>query len=168
MQKPYDLMAKGLLEGALRGPCEVSVEEQVVADARAIDTVVVPDPRRVHELSSRGVLGRVALRACVIEAYHDPPDVSDVDDCQLKCLALHARQRATWRAAPVATRGPAPPRPRLWIISAGDPEALRRAWAMAALPGWPDGCFWCGNELSPHLVVVRARCRGRATPCCCG
>jgi len=68
MQKPYDLMAKGLLEGALRGPCEVRVEEHVVADARAIDTLVVPDPARLGELSVRGLLGRMASHASAIEA----------------------------------------------------------------------------------------------------
>lgn len=163
MQKPYDLLAKGLLEGALQGPCEVRVEEQAVADARAIDTVVVPDPQRRDELETRGVLGAIAAEFCVIEAYHDPPDVPDVDECQLKALALDARQRAAWKALPASERGPLPPRPRLWILSAGDPETLRRAWAMVPMPDWPTGCYWTGSSLGPHVVVIRMLPRTRDT-----
>lgn len=155
MQKPYDLLAKGLLEGALQGPCDVRVEEQAVADARAIDTVVVPDPARREELGQRGLLGEIAAEFCVIEAFHDPPDVADVDECQLKTLALHARQRAAWKALPVRERGPAPPRPKLWILSAGDPVGLRDAWEMSPMPGWPSGCFWTGSAMGPHVLVVR-------------
>lgn len=164
MQKPYDLMAKGLLEGALRGPCEVRVEEQVVADARAIDTVVVPDPSRVAELISRGLLGRIAMHTCVIEAFHDPPGVTEVDDCLLKTIALHARQRAAWHGSGASGEGePCPLRARLWIISAGDPEATRAAWAMVPMPGWLTGCYWTGSELGPHLIVLRALPRTRDT-----
>jgi hypothetical protein len=50
MHNPYDVMAKGLLEGTLSGPCEVRTEEEAVADAKAMDTVVVPDPARLAEL----------------------------------------------------------------------------------------------------------------------
>lgn len=127
MQKPYDLMAKGLLEGTLRGPCEVRVEEQVVADARAIDTLVVPDPRRLGELSTRGLLGRMALHVCAIEAFHDPPDTDLVNECLLKVLAFDARRRTAWRSIPPSQRGAAIPYTRLWVVSAGDPvRALQR------------------------------------------
>ncbi len=163
MQKPYDVMAKGLLEGALQGPCEVRVESQVVADARSMDTVVVPDPRRRDELLQRGLVGEIAAEPSVIEAFHDPPDLAEADECLLKVIALHLRQLAAWKSLPAEQRGPTPSRPRLWLLSAGDPEGMRAAWTMTSMPGWPSGCYWVGNVLGPLVVVIPALPRRRDT-----
>ncbi|MBI5517918.1 MAG: hypothetical protein HY909_29370 [Deltaproteobacteria bacterium] len=163
MQKPYDVMARGLLEGALTGPCVVRTEESVVADARAIDTLVEPLPGRAGELASRGLLGRMALEPGSIEAFHDPPSLDEVDECLLKVIALHSRQRATWRALPLPRSASPPPRPGLWVVSAGVPDAVLEAWALAPMDGWPTGCFANASVRAPRLVVVSQLQRTRET-----
>ena len=130
MKTPYDIMAKGLAEGALTGPCEVHTEMEVVSDAQSIDVVVVPDPARVGELTSRGWLGRMGSVHCVIEAFHDPPSPELLDACQLKVTAMHMRQRAVWEGAPKDSRGEAPTRAMLWVVCATRPDRAMRAWAI--------------------------------------
>lgn len=163
MQKPYDVMARGLIEGARSGPCVVRVEEPVVADARSIDALVEPVPSRRAELAERGLLGRLGERVCTIEPFHDPPSPEEVDACLLKVLALHQRQLAAWRALDRSVRGLAPARPRLWIVSAGSPDAVLSSWALGPMEGWPLGCYANPSELCPHVMVVSRLPRSRAT-----
>ncbi len=131
MQKPYDVMARGLIEGALSGPCVVRVEEPVVADARFIDAMVEPIPERVGELAARGLLGRLGERQCSIECLHDPPSPDDVEACQLKVIAVHQQRLTAWRALDRETRGPVPERPLLWAVCAGSPDAVIAEWMLA-------------------------------------
>lgn len=56
MHNPYDVMTKGLLEGTLTEPCEVCAKAEIVTDAKAIDTLAVLDPTRLHELDGRGLI----------------------------------------------------------------------------------------------------------------
>ncbi|MEZ4409618.1 MAG: hypothetical protein R3A52_24570 [Polyangiales bacterium] len=154
MNKPFDVMARGLIEGALSGPCVVRVEESVVADARSIDALVEPIDARRGELAERGLLGRLGESVGAIEPFHDPPSIEDVDGCLLKVLALHQRQLAAWRALDRAVRGAAPPRPSLWIVSAGSPDAVIAGWAMEPMQGWPSGCFTTRSALAPRGLVV--------------
>ncbi|MDO9019217.1 MAG: hypothetical protein Q8S73_02695 [Deltaproteobacteria bacterium] len=163
MQKPYDVMARGLIEGILSGPCVVRVEEPVVADARSIDALVEPIDARRGELEGRGFVGRLGERRCVIEPFHDPPSPDEADACLLKVIALHQQQLTAWRALDRATRGPAPRRPLLWIVSAGSPDALLSSWALEAMEGWPTGCFANASERAPRVVVVSRLPRTRDT-----
>ena len=163
MNKPYDVMARGLIEGALSGPCVVRVEESVVADARSIDALVEPVDARRDELAERGLLGRLGESVAAIEPFHDPPSIEDVDGCLLKVLALHQRQLAAWRAVDRAVRGPTPPRPGLWIVSAGTPDAVLSGWAMEPMPGWPTGCYATRTALDPRVIVLSRLPRTRDT-----
>lgn len=163
MQSPFDQMAKWLAEGALTGPCEVTSEQEVVADARAIDVVVTPVPARLGELATRGWLGAMARMGCVIEAFHDPPSPDELDECLLKVIAMHTRQRATWKSAPVDTRGPMPSRALLWAVCAGRPEASLRSWAMEPMTDWPVGFYGTPSVRAPRIVVVSALPRQRDT-----
>ena len=157
MHNPYDVMAKGLLEGTLSGPCEVRTEEEVVTDAKAMDTVVVPDPTRLAELDGRGLFGRFARDAqqvCVFEAYQEPPSPDETDYCLLRVTALQAKKYAAWKARPASERGVPPVRARLCLVSAGSPDAARKEWALVQRPGWPTGCLWTGSARGPYVIVV--------------
>ena len=163
MQKPYDVMARGLIEAVLSGPCVVRVEEPAVADARAIDAVVEPVEGRRAELAERGFFGLLGARRCAIEPFHDPPSIHDVDGCLLKVIALHQRELTAWRALDRTARGAAPVRPLLWIVCAGTPDAVLSAWALAPMEGWPAGTYANASELAPRVVVVSRLPRTRST-----
>ena len=150
-------MVKGLLEGVLFDLCDVYGEEEVVFDVKVFDMVVEPDPSRLSELDGRGLFGRFAREAypvCGFEAFHDPPSADDFDDGLLRVIALYQKRRAVWDAKPASTRGPAPVRARLCVVSAGSPDLARKQWGLVQRPEWPAGCLWAGSERGPHVIVA--------------
>ncbi len=163
MQKPYDMLARGLIEGALSGDCVVRVEEPVVADARSIDALVEPIEDRRSELAGRGFLGRVGGRFCAIEPFHDPPSPDEVEGCHLKVIAHHQRRLAAWQALAPSLRGPAPERAALWVFSAKPAKAALAEWCLEPMIDWPAGCYESRVERAPRVVVVSELPRTRDT-----
>ncbi len=163
MQKPYDILARGLIEGALSGVCMVRVEEPVVADARSIDALVEPLEDRRSELAGRGFLGRVGGRLCAIEAFHDPPSPDEVEGCHLKVIAYHQRLLAARLALAPSLRRLRPERPALWVFSAQPTKAVLAEWCLEPMTDWPAGCYGSRVERAPRLVVVSELPRTRDT-----
>ncbi|MDP3278871.1 MAG: hypothetical protein Q8Q09_27010, partial [Deltaproteobacteria bacterium] len=70
--KWHDLFAKGLADATLAPHCDVTLEESVSLVSLALD--IVAEPRDNAEgLRERGLLGRIAMRPCVIEPYSRTP-----------------------------------------------------------------------------------------------
>jgi hypothetical protein len=91
MQSPFDAMAKALIDAALEGVCDVSLQEPVAQDALYSDAVI--DPRAPTEaITARGILGRMASVPCVIEAFATVPTAFDVDRCVAR-TSLRTRPR---------------------------------------------------------------------------
>ncbi len=98
-----------------------------------------------------GWLGEITSHECLVEAFHDPPNVHEVNLCMQKQFNLraHLRRDATSReAAARVTKLP------LWIISGGDPETVRREFGFAPLVGWINGFYTAASGLSLNLVVT--------------
>jgi hypothetical protein len=151
MYKPFDQLHKALLAAFLGRLGHVGAEREVPSQLQYIDTEFEPDARAAPG-AALGWLGRIASAgACLIECFSDPPSVEDVDACVRKQLVVHQeRQLAARREGQNR-----PPRPRLWILSAGRPEAVLQAHEARPMPDWPPGFWQARPAARMHLVVVR-------------
>ena len=160
MRTIFDDLGKGLLRGTLDPGGELRRAHEVTSAPQTIDGWFQPDPARDDRLRLRGILGRMARGdPAMFEPFHEPPDVDEVRACIHKQLAVdRARQRKA------RSQGdPRPAFPRLWLISAGRPQAVLRAFGFRRRRGWPAG-FWQRSEADAQgLVVVRDLPRTRNT-----
>lgn len=155
MRTPHDQLAKDLLENTLAPGGRVERQHEVRGEVQAVDVWFLPhaDPSHAAALAARGLLGRMAERPTLFEPFHKPPDVEALRDCVHKQLAIHRRRRREARSAgppPV----PSPPFPRLWIISAGNPETVIRAYDFQRMPDWPPGFLQRQEADALGLIVI--------------
>lgn len=151
MYKPFDQLHKALLTAFLGRLGQVGAEREVPSQIQYIDTEFEPD-ERVTQGGALGWLGRMAeAGSCLFECYSDPPSIDDVDACVRKQLVVHQERKLA------ARRGGQhrPAKPRLWIMSAGRPEAVLRAYEARPMPDWPLGFWHARPAARMHLVVVR-------------
>ena len=91
------LSTKSIFREALTPAGIVRIQEEVVTEAQAIDTLFVPDPARAHALDDLGYLGRMARVPSVFEAYHNTMNVPEYRGCVRKragCRRIFNRRGA--------------------------------------------------------------------------
>jgi hypothetical protein len=138
MRQPFDAAAKALIDAALQGVCDVTLQAPTTTDTLYIDALVTPKASEA-ELLARGLLGRMALTPCAIEAFADTPGPYDVDHCFARALFLGAKRRATHR---------------LWVIAAGEPRSAIEAWGLRSRRGWPRGVLLSAAPSRLAVVVL--------------
>ncbi|MBI5515319.1 MAG: hypothetical protein HY909_16190 [Deltaproteobacteria bacterium] len=151
MRTRFDSLAKDLWRGTLGDVGRVQTELEVSAAPQRADTTFEPDPTKKALLPERGLLGRIARGVCMLEAFHDTPDAEDVRDCHRKFLS--------WRHA----LGDAGADATLWLVVAGDPRKVRRAFHLRPLRAWPSGSFAAAAGFGLRLLSVSALPGGRDT-----
>ena len=130
----------------------METNREISGHALAADLWVEPDPAHVSDLETLGILGRMTGPGpCLIEPFSSVPAEPDIRSCILKQYSLdHARRRDATKE-----RQPAPPFPRLWVVSTGSPDRIIVGMDLQPMPGWPRGCY-CGRPFGQfHLVVAR-------------
>lgn len=148
----FDQLSKSLLRDTLAVGGQIHSEHEVPGATQTIDGWFVPDPARRPALDQRGLLGRLSRSIpALLEPFHDPPDIGEVRACIHKQLALDRhRQREAARA-----QEKRPPFPRLWILSAGRPRRVLKAYGFTPMPGWPLGCWRRSKADALGLIVIR-------------
>jgi hypothetical protein len=91
MQTPFDTLAKGIIDGALDGLCDVTLQAAVVPETLYSDAVIDPRGSR-RALRARGMLGRMATRPCAIEAFAVVPSLSELSRCVARVSWLRAER----------------------------------------------------------------------------
>ncbi|MBI5518057.1 MAG: hypothetical protein HY909_30080 [Deltaproteobacteria bacterium] len=142
MRTRFDSLAKDLWRGTLGEAGRVLAEVAVSAAPQRADTTFEPDRARQAVLAARGLLGRMGLTPCMLEAFHEAPDEEEVRDCHRKYLA--------WRHTLRDGRDEA----TLWLVAAGDPVGVRGAFQLRRLRGWPEGVFGAASGFGLRLVVI--------------
>ena len=153
MRNHFDNLAKELLAALLSEGGTAQIEREISVDAHRIDVWFMPGhpPGTVPS-----VLAPLARENAVIEPFHDPPDVEDVQRCVLKQHAMFAALR----------RGKAPKDqlPALWILSAGVPRNVIRAFGFEPMKGALRGFLTSPQAVHRlHLVVISDLDRTRET-----
>ena len=158
MHDVHDWWMKGLVAGALRGPCRVALEEEGLADKERMDAWVEPDPLQLARLDERGLLGRMAKRASSIEVTWGFLTAWVLDDHLHKVITKHQDHRkAAEDARKKGVAHPVPERPLSWTICTNIAEAHLAAWGLVPMAPahWPEGVYWGGGAHTPHVVVAR-------------
>jgi Domain of unknown function (DUF4351) len=86
----------------------------------------------------------------LFECYSDPPSVEDVEACVRKQLVVHQERKLAARRG----RQDRPPKPRLWLMSAGRPDAALHAYEARPMPDWPLGFWQARPAARTHWVLV--------------
>ncbi|MBI5518418.1 MAG: hypothetical protein HY909_31895 [Deltaproteobacteria bacterium] len=144
MRTRFDSLAKDLWKDALGDVGRVTAELEVTSPPQRADATFEPDPIQRAALRARGLLGRMALGACMLEAFHGTPDPEDVRDCHRKYLA--------WRRSLGEDRDGA----LLWLVVSGDPRRAKRDFQLRRLSGWPEGVFSAAPGFGLRAVSVAA------------
>lgn len=151
----FDQLSKSLLRDTLAVGGQVHSEHEVPGATQTIDGWFVPDPARRPALIQRGLLGRLSRSIpALLEPFHDPPDIGEVRACIHKQLALD-RHRQREAARTQEKQEKRPPFPRLWILSAGRPRRVLKAYGFTPMPGWPPGCWRRSKADALSLIVIR-------------
>src|SRR5687767_3236203 len=131
MRTPYDQFSKRLLEEVLSGVARVEADAEVGApDVQRVDVYCVPDPARDTERRALGLLGAMIATPCLFEPFHRAPSIDEILECLRKQLTLRHLQLV--RARREGTEGSLP-RPVLWVIAGGRPDAAIRSLGFAAI-----------------------------------
>jgi hypothetical protein len=150
----FDRAAKDMLRASLEPDGAFAADEEIASHPQHADGWFTPDPARPPTRAALGLLGRMTSDACTLEAFHATPGENDVSDCVRKLL--------TFRHV-LTLRTPAPPPPRLWIISSGRPVGGLEGFAFHSRQGWPNGVYHSPRLLFAGLVVTSELPRARDT-----
>jgi hypothetical protein len=150
MRTPHDQLAKQLLQAVLQPGGAVRIEHEVSGEVQKIDVWFEPDPERRSLLQDAGLLGRLASEPSLFEAFSDPPDLNELRDCLDKLYTWHRHMRSEARQR----QAPAPPLPRLWVLSAGLPRTVLEQMGLEPDPAGPSGLYRSDPGYGLGLVVL--------------
>jgi len=144
VSSPFDQFAKDILELLLSayGRVETEVEAPALRSQRA-DVMFEPDPSRDAARRALGLVGEMTARCCLLDPFHEAPDVAQVRGCLRKLLNhQHARSLGQRPSAEVS-----------WLLCGGRPDAALASLRFAPSPGWPRGFYDLGPAM-PLVIVV--------------
>lgn len=155
--KPFDQLAKDLLQTLLAPEHEVHAPREVRHEAQQIDVFTTPSRRSTASVEERaaryGWLARMAATPACFEAYSVPLRLSRV---------LHARRRqlAVWHE--LSRERVTNVLPFLWLLAPGASAALQEGFGLDARRDWPSAFRFSPRAerwaivLLPQLEVSRA------------
>jgi hypothetical protein len=148
----FDQFSKEFLEELLSPLGTVEKSLEVLGTSRLVDLYFAPE--QFSEIDSRtlGLLGQIASTPCLLEPFHNAPTVTEVKDCLLKLLSVHANvQRRTQRdETDIAELD----LPRLWILASSVSGNLIERFAATPNASWLPGIYWMGEALCTAIVAI--------------
>ena len=159
MHARFDHTDKTILGHALSRLGQVRREHEIATDAQRVDTAFRPATGRGPRRAAMGLFGRVASEPCLFEIFHDTFDIHVFDGCVRKQLALAHSDALQAKKV----RQKRPPKPRLWILSAGRPASVLHGYELRPMPGFPRGFFEGARAAATCVIVVRELPRSRET-----
>jgi hypothetical protein len=130
MQTPFDTLAKGIIDGALDGLCDVTLQAAVVPETLYSDAVIDPRGSR-RALRARGMLGRMATTPCVIEAFAVVP-LAFMRECEIDPARVNVDGGAIALGHPIGASGT---RILVTLLGALRRRGLRRGVATVCIGG---------------------------------
>jgi hypothetical protein len=120
--------------------------------SRLVDLYFAPAPQTEIEPQMLGLLGRIAATPCLLEPFRNPPTTTEVKDCLLKLLSVHADlQRRTQRDDATVSEAELP---RLWILASSVSGNLIERFAATSNESWPSGIYGLGEALCTAIVAI--------------
>lgn len=168
MRNRFDQLGKQIGCEALGPSGSTVAHDEIAPDAQHADLRHEPLPARTGERTRLGLLGRLASLLCLIELYGHAPDEDELLACLGKLIAFRQqRARIQRKKRARAARGQAqehaPPKPFLWIITAGRPSSVLAELHATPAPDWPPGVYFAPGILRTAIVVASELPRDRST-----
>ncbi len=138
MRDRFDHLAKDAFVALLEDAGTVNTHVEVVVPAQYADTTFAPSREGRKLLLERGLLGRMANRVCMFEAFHQAPSIREVRGCVRKLFTWHHDLTLEADKCIPPERAPFP---RLWLLCAGEPRSALRIFRLRHLRGWPPGIY---------------------------
>jgi hypothetical protein len=145
MHTPFDQLGKEIVGRTMVDLGEMRREHEVAGHVQRVDLYFEPAPDKAARRRQRGMFGRIAETACLIEVFRSTPSIRVLDGCLRKQLTLDHLTACDAHKA----KKPSPHKPRLWVLSTGKPEAALQGYGFAQKPGWSAGVY----EAMPAAVV---------------
>jgi hypothetical protein len=148
----FDQFSKEFLEELLSPLGTVEKSLEVLGTSRLVDLYFAPIAPAMTEPRMLGLLDKIAVTPCLLEPFRNPPTATEVKDCLLKLLSVHADvQRRTQRDDEAASDSDLP---RLWILASSISRNLVERFAAISSESWPAGVYWLGEALCTALVAI--------------
>src|SRR5689334_7518405 len=109
----HDQFSKDYLEELLKPFGQVQAPSRVATEVREIDVLFTPIPTQIANLTTLGILGKMATTSAIFEPFRNPASIDEISDCLSKLLEIRrAMQREANRSK---TKIPDSAIPYLWI-----------------------------------------------------
>jgi hypothetical protein len=119
---PFDQFSKQYLADLLAPLGQVETSLEVPGEARFVDIWFSPSPQPAIPPEQLGLLGRIALTACLIEPFRNQPSLTEIRNCLLKLFLVQAdRQRQARRDEERLTESDLP---KLWMLTSSASDTL--------------------------------------------
>jgi hypothetical protein len=151
-RKSYDYFSKAWMEELLSDFGEVKIERPVASEVRTIDLVFYPNPDRIQDLESLGLLGRMLSKACPVEFFRNAVPTDEITNCRGKTADLHGELRREAEQEDRKLRDE--DLPILWIISPTLSKIKRKTFCMVTTPEWGEGIYFLPENDFTRIVVV--------------
>jgi hypothetical protein len=151
-RKSHDLYTKEWMKELLAGFGKVTIERSVVSEVRTIDLFFDPDPDRLQDLESLGLLGRMLAKHCPIEFFRNAVPTEEIKNCREKNADLHGELRRAAKKEGEKLRDR--DLPILWIITPTLSGPIQRAFCMVTKPEWGEGIYFLPENDFTRIVVV--------------
>ncbi|WP_404790166.1 hypothetical protein [Altericista sp. CCNU0014] len=148
----FDQFSKEFLEELLSPLGTVEKSLEVLGTSRLVDLYFAPALQTEAEPQTLGLLSRIAATPCLLEPFRNPPTTTEVKDCLLKLLSVHADlQRRTQRDDATVSEEDLP---RLWILASSVSGNLLERFAATSNESWPSGIYGLGEALCTAIVAI--------------
>jgi hypothetical protein len=115
-QFPHDQFAKDLLESLLSPFGRVETDRKISSEVREIDVCFFPAASPSFQLSSLGLLSRLAATGAAFEPFRNPVTESQIRSCMAKLYDLHAELERQHKRERIRPSTPIS-LPYLWIFT---------------------------------------------------
>jgi hypothetical protein len=149
---PFDQFSKQFLEQFLSPLGEVQISQEVPGEPRSVDVRFTPATQPDIDPSTLGILGRLAATPCLIEPFRNPPSDTEVKNCLLKLLLVHADlyRQANREEQRVADKD----LPHLWVLAPSASAAFLDGLKAEPDVEWLPGVYLLGKTLKTAIVAI--------------
>lgn len=148
----FDQFSKEFLEELLSPLGRVEKSLEVLGTSRLVDLYFAPASPTEAEHSMLGLLSRIATTPCLLEPFRNQPTITEVKDCLLKLLSVHAdlqRRSQQGNRTVLASEWP-----RLWILASSVSGNLIERVGAVPHESWPAGIHWLGEAFCTAIVAI--------------
>ncbi|MEI6444005.1 MAG: DUF4351 domain-containing protein [Nostocales cyanobacterium ELA583] len=148
----HDQFSKDYLEELLKPYGEIQAPSRVAAEVREIDVLFSPFSPQNANLSTLGLLGKMATKPAIFEPFRNPAAKEEICDCLLKLLEVRsALQREANRNKTSVQNIEVP---QLWILTPTASVTILSGFGAVQKPDWVAGVHFLPQYLRTVIVAL--------------